>query len=83
MNEFNRWWYKVDDRNSKYKGDNNMIDKDNLALLRKVWSNIDKHDYSALKACHLHELVRILNLAREEGRAEVRSGRSVVRVQSR
>jgi hypothetical protein len=60
-----------------------MIGSNNLTLMRKVWSNIDEHDYSSLKSAYLHEIERILNLAREEGRAEVRSGRSVVRVQTR
>ncbi len=56
-----------------------MIDQTNLTLLRKIWSNIDEHDYTSIKACHLHELVRILNLAREEGRREMSKPRAKVR----
>jgi hypothetical protein len=60
-----------------------MINADNLNLMRKIWNNVDEHDYTSIKAAHLHEIERILNLAREEGRAEIRSGRGVVRVQTR
>jgi hypothetical protein len=60
-----------------------MIDNQNLNLIRKLWPDTDAHDYAGSRLCLISEVVRILNLAREEGRAEVRSGRGVVRVSSR
>jgi hypothetical protein len=60
-----------------------MIDNQNLNLIRKIWPDTDAHDYASTKLCLISEVVRILNLAREEGRAEIRSSRGVVRVQTR
>lgn len=60
-----------------------MISEPNLNLIRKIWSDTDTHDYAGSRLCLISEIERILNLAREEGRAEGRSGRGVVKVQTR